>query len=99
MTEQVIPFEANDRAQRVLNRLQRGSASTVDLQRELPMVHVARQIWELRHWYDFEIRTTRLPNRVAVYHLVGVKARQPEPVQTLVFGDVETIRSLRRMGR
>jgi len=72
--EVILPFAENERARMLLSLLSRGPASTLDLQRDLPLVHVARQVWELRHWYGYEIRTTRLPNRVAVYRLVG-KAR------------------------
>ncbi len=68
--EKPVPWAENELAQRVLARLQRGPASTIELQRELPAVHVARQIWELRHWYGWRIRTGRLPNRVAVYTLL-----------------------------
>ncbi len=69
--EKAVPWRDNELAQRVLERLQRGPASTIDLQRELPAVHVARQVWELRHWYGWRIRTGRLQNRVAVYTLQG----------------------------
>jgi hypothetical protein len=67
--EKPIPLAENWRAQRVLRRLEQGPANTVELQKELPMVHVARQIWELRHWYGFDIKTGRLPNAVAIYIL------------------------------
>lgn len=63
----------------LLARLREGPASTVTLQRHLPLVHVARQVWELRHWYGFRIRTGRLPNRVAVYELEDVKPVTPAP--------------------
>lgn len=65
-----IPLEENERCLMLLRRLRQGPASTLDLQAELPLVHVARQIWELRHWYGFRVRTSRLENRVALYTLV-----------------------------
>lgn len=70
MIDQPIPLVANDRARMLLGRLREGPASTVEIQKHLPLVHVARQVWELRHWYGFRVETTRLPNRVAVYHLI-----------------------------
>lgn len=70
-----IPLEQNDRARMLLERLREGPASTVELQRGMPLVHVARQVWELRHWYGFRIRTTHLPSRVAVYAL-----DEPDPI-------------------
>jgi hypothetical protein len=36
-----------------------------------PIVHAARQVWELRHWYGWRIKTGRLPNGIAVYTLLG----------------------------
>jgi hypothetical protein len=63
------PLEENMPARMLLARLREGPASTTTLQRSLPLVHVARQIWELRHWYGFRVKTTRLPNRIAVYEL------------------------------
>ncbi len=71
--EKPVPWAENHLAQLVLRRLQRGPASTIELQRELPAVHVARQVWELRHWYGWRIRTGRLQNRVAVYTLQGTE--------------------------
>ncbi len=68
--EKPVPWADNELAQMVLRRLQRGPASTIELQSELPAVHVARQVWELRHWYGWRIKTGRLPNRVAVYTLL-----------------------------
>jgi hypothetical protein len=96
--ETPIPWADNDRAQRVLRRLQQGPTSTVELQLELPMVHVARQIWELRHWYRWRIKTGRLPNRVAVYTLVGAETPAPVAVgpKAPVFGDPELIHDMRR---
>jgi hypothetical protein len=70
--EKPRPWAENWQAQRTLEILQRGPASTIELQADEPLVHVARQIWELRHWYGHTIRTRRLPNRVAVYELVDV---------------------------
>lgn len=66
-----IPLEKNERARMLLARLRRGPASTLDLQGELPLVHVARQVWELRHWYGFQIKTGRTPSRVAIYSLTS----------------------------
>lgn len=70
MTEIAIPLADNVRCRMLLAELEQGPCSTLDLQRRLPLVHVARQIWELRHWYGFRIDTGRLENRVAVYTLV-----------------------------
>jgi hypothetical protein len=64
-------FEDNWQAMAVLATLKRGPASTIDLQKNHPLVHVARQVWELRHWYGWDIETTRLPNGVALYTLKG----------------------------
>lgn len=65
------PWKENLQAQRTLGLLTVGPQSTIDLQNGTRLVHVARQIWELRHWYGWIIRTRRLPNRVAVYEIVG----------------------------
>lgn len=62
-------LEQNKPCLLVLNRLLLGSASTLDLQALLPLAHVARQIWELRHWYGIRIRTQRLKNNIALYSL------------------------------
>jgi hypothetical protein len=78
MPERVPPLEQNERARMLLDRLRRGPATTISLQSALPLVHVARQVWELRHWYGFVIRTTRLPNRVARYELIGMAPGNPE---------------------
>lgn len=61
----------SDNAVLVLHRLRVGPASTVDLQRNYPLVHVAKQIYDLRQ-AGYRIRTTRLPNRVASYCLEDV---------------------------
>lgn len=66
-----IPLAKNERARMLLARLRQGPASTLDLQSELPLVHVARQVWELRHWYGFQIKTGRTASRVAIYELAG----------------------------
>jgi hypothetical protein len=96
--ETPIPWTDNDRAQRVLRRLQQGPASTVELQRELPMVHVARQVWELRHWYGWRIKTGRLPNGVALYSLIGAETARPVAAapKAPAFGDPELIHDIRR---
>lgn len=67
--EKPIPWSQNDRAQRVYDELKAGARSTLDLHQKF-LIHPARQIWELRHWYGFTIRTHRLENRVALYELV-----------------------------
>jgi hypothetical protein len=74
--ERPIPFEDNWRCQLLLQALESGPKSTLDLQKHWPLVHVARQVWELRHWYGYRIKTGRLKNRVAVYELVA----RPVPV-------------------
>lgn len=56
----------NSQALWVLDRLRKGPASTVELQKTLPLVHVAKQVYELRQ-ANYRITTTRLPNRVALY--------------------------------
>lgn len=63
-----LPWSQNYRARRVLAELAKGPRSTLDLHKRF-LIHPARQIWELRHWYGYSIRTTRLPNRVALYTL------------------------------
>lgn len=78
MDEKPIPLDENWRCQLLLRRLEQGPASTLELQDNLPLVHVARQIWELRHWYGFRVRTGRLPNNVAIYTLVATPP-PPEP--------------------
>jgi hypothetical protein len=70
-TETPQPWAENWQAQRLLALLETGPKSTVELQTGTRLVHVARQVWELRHWYGWVIRTKRLPNRVAVYELAG----------------------------
>lgn len=104
-----MPWADNQAARLVLNRLRaRGSATTVELQSELPLVHVARQVWELRHWYGHAIRTRRLPNGVALYILdtdapVGAGTSggtaAPAPSRAPEFGDVNLIRAMRPKGR
>ena len=54
----------------VLERLKRGPANTVELQAMGMIVHAPRQIYQLRQ-DGWVITTTRLPNRVALYKLVG----------------------------
>jgi hypothetical protein len=85
--ETPLPWSENYQARLVLKRLREGPASTADLQKP-PIIHVARQIWELRHWYGFQIKTGRLPNNLAVYYLEGVVEKPPpQPTQPkLVFG-------------
>lgn len=68
--ERPIPLAENQRARMLLAELRRGPRSTLQLQAGLPLVHVARQVWELRHWYGMKIKTGRQPNGVAVYSLV-----------------------------
>lgn len=70
VAEHKIPLAENERCQMLLRRLRSGPASTIDLQDELPLVHVARQVWELRHWYGLKIKTGRLANNVALYTLL-----------------------------
>lgn len=91
MNEQPIPLDANQRARMLLGRLRQGPASTLDLQKALPLVHVARQVWELRHWYGFGIKTSRLPNNVAVYEIVAEPGtvRQVCPVCSLPLHSLE----------
>jgi hypothetical protein len=104
--EKPVPWDDNTNAQIVLSRLKNGPASTIELQSP-PIVHVARQIWELRHWYDWRIKTGRLPNGVALYTLVGraetvgsVVARpRPAVSPRPTFGDASLIRELRRTKR
>lgn len=84
-----------EQAQLVLDRLQRGPATTVELQRSLPLVHVAKQIYDLRE-AGWDIETTRLPNRVARYRLLG---RAKELRQAAVFGDPVLIREMHKRGR
>lgn len=116
MTETPVPWADNQAARLVLNRLRaRRSATTVELQSELPLVHVARQVWELRHWYGHAIRTRRLPNGVALYILdsdapvgaassgpgpqPGAKGTVAAPSRAPEFGDINLIRAMRRKGR
>lgn len=66
-----VPLSHNERCQMLLALLRTGPQSTLTLQRRLPLVHVARQVWELRHWYGYRIKTGRLENRVALYTLLG----------------------------
>lgn len=82
----------SENAEMVLDRLRRGPTSTLEFQHSLPLVHVAKQIWELRQ-AGHAIETRRLPNRVAVYELKGVLP--PAPRQTAVFGDPVAIRAIR----
>ena len=56
--------------QRILARLRIGPATTLQLRNELHAMHPAARVLELRR-AGHEIVTTRLPNRVGVYHLVG----------------------------
>lgn len=69
--ETPLPWDENDRAQRAFAMLEDGNRSTLELQ-DAGLIHPARQIWELRHWYGCEIVTHRLPNGVGVYELVAV---------------------------
>lgn len=61
----------NHGARMVRDRLAHGPATTIELQATLPLVHVAKQIWELRHRYDLRIMTTRLHNGIALYTWVA----------------------------
>ena len=67
--EKPIAFKDNWRARMLLDALREGPKSTLDLQKHWPLVHVARQVWELRHWYGYRIKTGRLKNNVALYSL------------------------------
>lgn len=78
MAEKPVPLEDNVRCRMLLARLHEGPASTLELQDAMPLVHVARQVWELRHWYGFRIRTGRLANRVAVYTLLPSPNATPD---------------------
>lgn len=78
MAEKPIPLQENVRCRMLLARLHEGPASTVELQEAMPLVHVARQVWELRHWYGFKIKTGRLENRVAVYTLLPSPDATPD---------------------
>jgi hypothetical protein len=66
----------------VLARLRRGPASTIELQAELYATHVPKQVWDLRA-AGYLITTTRLPNGVAQYRLLGepttIRAMTSEP--------------------
>lgn len=105
--EKPVLWADNEQARIVLSRLKQGPQSTIELQ-TAPIVHVARQIWELRHWYGWKIVTGRLPNRVAVYRLLGQEAamplelvggKVPAPIppsrSPLTFGDPDSIRQAR----
>lgn len=69
--EKPQPWSDNWQAQRVLAMLQEGPKTTIDLQDGTYIVHVARQIWELRHWYGHVIRSRKMGNNVARYTLVS----------------------------
>lgn len=77
MPEHAVPLAANVRCKMLLTVLLDGPKSTVDLQRLLPLVHVARQVWELRHWYGYRVATGRLPNGVARYTLLPSPGATP----------------------
>jgi hypothetical protein len=77
MSEKSRPLADNPRCRMLLRLLHEGPQSTIDLQARLPLLHVARQVWELRHWYGFRIKTGRLPNYVAVYTLLDSPAATP----------------------
>ena len=90
----------------VLARLQRGPATTIELQAEILTTHVAKPIFDLRQ-AGHNIATKRLPNGVALYTLrsgqdeaSGEKTaspdRRPAPSRAPVFGDPEAIRALRK---
>ena len=95
MADNRIPLEQNPRAQSVLDRLRVGPASTTELQNELSLVHVARQIWELRKWYGWGITTRRLSNRVAVY-VLGEKVEVKPPVSPLCPKCASPLRDIRQ---
>jgi len=78
----------------VLARLQRGPATTIELQAEILTTHVAKPIFDLRQ-AGHNITTKRLPNGVALYTLVS----EPQPVgkrAVVAFGDVAAIKAMRR---
>lgn len=96
--ETPIPWAENDRARLVYARLREGPRTTVELQKA-PIIHVARQIWELRHWYGYRISTGRRGS-VALYTLlpevpVGVAIPPAAPSRAPVFGDPTWIRQAR----
>lgn len=63
-----VSVKLTDQALWVLDRLRKGPASTVELQKTLPLVHVAKEIYLLR-MAGYAITTKRLPNRIALYRL------------------------------
>jgi hypothetical protein len=106
VNDEPLPWAQNPKAQAVLARL---PATTTELQRDTRLLHVARQVWELRHWYGYDIRTRRLPGGVAYYSLSPLRSGQQLPVGKTpagavpvaastrgVFGDVQLIRQMRR---
>jgi hypothetical protein len=76
----------------VLQRLRRGPASTVELQAELYATHVPKQIFDLRR-EGFFIKTTRLPNGVALYTLLGLVLDVPVEAEIPRSGSVVALRS------
>jgi len=94
----------------VLARLQRGPATTIELQAEILTTHVAKPIFDLRQ-AGHKITTKRLPNGVALYTLLSEpplgtwaddERQFAEDVATRAlrerpqFGDVQLIREMRR---
>lgn len=93
--EKALPLADNQRCKMLLAALRTGPKSTLDLQKTLPLVHVARQVWELRHWYGFQIKTGRLPNNVAVYTLLPSPAAHPDgPVNVERKGEAVAVHGL-----
>jgi hypothetical protein len=100
----VLPLSANEPAQGVLRQLRTGPKTTIDLQRDLPLTHAAKAVYDLRHAYGFEITTRRLSNRVALYTLIaepspplGAAGTPPPaaPSRAPVFGDQAAIFEMR----
>lgn len=60
----------SERNQVVLDRLRKGPATTLDLQALGTIVHAPKQIHDLR-LDGWVIARTSLPNRVALYRLIG----------------------------
>jgi len=83
----------------VLARLQRGPATTIELQAEILTTHVAKPIFDLRQ-AGHNITTKRLPNGVALYTLIGrvivVEEPSTPPSAKPQFGDLNLIREMRR---